>query len=257
MKLRFIKWLQELFRPEFKLNRFSKLEKDLGYNFKNQNFLTQALSHPSYIAENKKATLPSNQRLEFLGDSVLNLVVCEYLYQAFPKKNEGSLTRKKARLVRDSTLAKIAQHINLGDYIQFGTGEERTHGRERISNLAAAFEAVIGAIYLDSDLANVHHVLEHLLFSDLNKILEDEEEKNYKGRLQEFVQQFANIQPAYRVIDHSGPSHQSLFTVEVYFKSVYLGKGAAPSKKKAEQLAAKAALELLERDNSMIASIQG
>lgn len=218
------------------------LQERLKYTFHDVRLLDQALTHPSFAAE-KTPAKDSNQRLEFLGDGVLGHLVNEYLYQNFQQKDEGSLTRKKARLVRSSTLAEIAQSIDLGQFLKLGVGESRTGGHLRISNLADTFEAILGAIYLDGGINAVNCVLSHLLFCRLDHYLHSSALKNYKSALQEKVQQYGDQQPVYQVISETGPDHNKTYVVQVLVNGIALGQGEGSSKKRAEQVAACNALQ--------------
>ncbi|MBQ8959813.1 MAG: ribonuclease III [Ruminococcus sp.] len=225
------------------MESIDRFEQIIGYTFKDKSLLEQALSHSSYANE-KKTAGGSNERLEFLGDSVLSIVVSDYLYKHFTQVAEGELTKLRASLVCEKSLHVFAQHIHLGDFLRLGKGEENTGGRERPSILADAFEAVIAAIYLDGGMEPAaKHILRFMpeeiehgkkpVFSD------------HKTVLQEIVQKNPEEKVEYVLIGEEGPDHNKRFVVEVRLNSQVIGKGKGRSKKEAEQLAAKEALELM------------
>lgn len=215
----------------------------IGYNFKNDKLLYEALSHSSFANENKKQR-KSNERLEFLGDSILSIVVSEYLFENFKHLPEGELTKIRASLVCEKSLHGFAQEIHLGDYIMLGKGEEHTGGRERPSILADAFEAVIAAIYLDGGHENASkHILRFIPNDIGNKGTVGF--NDYKTILQEIVQKNPEEKVEYILTDEDGPDHDKAFTVQVRLNTNVIGKGIGKSKKQAEQMAAKEALELM------------
>ncbi len=224
-------------------NNIREFEKKIGYTFDNKELITVALSHSSYANEKRK-TRHSNERLEFLGDSVLSIVVSLYLFQHFKHLPEGELTKIRASLVCEKALHEFALKIDLGDYILLGKGEENTGGRQRASILADAFEAVIAAIYLDGGFdAASRHILRFIpkdidsrrsvSFSDHKTILQEIIQKNPEERIE------------YKLVGQSGPDHDKAFEVEVYLNSNVIGRGSGKSKKEAEQMAAREALELM------------
>ena len=215
----------------------------INYEFKNEKLLYEALSHSSFANENKKQR-KSNERLEFLGDSVLSIVVSEYLFKHFRQFPEGELTKLRASLVCEKALYNFALEIELGRFLMLGKGEENTGGRERPSILADAFEAVIAAIYLDSGLESARkHILRFIpedMTSSSNVSFND-----YKTILQEIIQQNPEEKVDYYLTDESGPDHNKSFTVQVKLNTNVIGEGKGKSKKQAEQMAAKEALELM------------
>ena len=221
----------------------AEFEKKIGYTFKDKHLIHQALSHSSYANENKHPN-GSNERLEFLGDSVLSIVVSDYLYKHLTSVAEGDLTKLRASLVCEKSLHVFARQIDLGDYLFLGKGEENTGGRERPSILADAFEAVIAAIYLDGGMeAARKHILRFIpddLEHEAKKAFSD-----FKTVLQEVVQKNPEEKVEYVLIGEEGPDHNKRFVVEVMLNSQVIGKGKGRSKKEAEQLAAKEALELM------------
>lgn len=214
------------------------LEKSIGYQFKNSELLETALTHTSFANEAKNP-LANNERLEFLGDSVLSIVVADYLFQSENKLPEGELTRRRAALVCEPALSGFAQSIKLGQYLRLGKGEEMSGGRQRASILSDAFEAVIAALYLDGGLEQARQFI--LPFVTVKA----PGEEDYKTRLQEVVQQNPEERLGYIVTDEQGPDHNKSFTVEVHLNSNCIGKGSGHSKKIAEQQAAKEALILM------------
>ena len=220
-----------------------QFEQIIHYEFKNKNLLQEALSHSSYANENKK-NLNSNERLEFLGDSVLSIVVSQHIFEHFKHLPEGELTKIRASLVCEKALFVFAQQIDLGDYILLGKGEEHTGGRERPSILADAFEAVIAAIFLDGGLeAARKHILSFIPKDmDIKKSIAF---NDYKTMLQEIIQQNPEEKIEYVTKGQSGPDHDKAFVVQVCLNSNVIGNGMGRSKKAAEQMAAKEALELM------------
>ncbi len=214
------------------------LEETIGYTFKDQMLLTTALTHTSYANESK-VPVKHNERLEFLGDSVLSIVVADYLFHQCKNKPEGELTRLRASLVCESALFQFANEINLGSYLLLGKGEERGGGRTRPSVVSDAFEAVIAALYLDGGIDVARSFI--LPFIAEGKAAEDD----YKTRLQEVIQQNPEEKLRYQVEDESGPDHDKHFVVAVYLNSNCMGRGSGHSKKSAEQHAAREALRLM------------
>jgi len=229
------------------LAELATLQSTLGITFRDPLLLQQALTHRSFLNENPDFPLPSNERLEFLGDALLGFVVAEKLHSDLPHLWEGALTVLRAALVCNETLARIASSFNLGDHLYLGRGEEMSGGRHRQSNLSSALEAVIGAIFVDQGLPVAKEFVLKLLNGMVVKIVEEEsiEEsvKDYKSRLQVLVQAEQQTTPVYRIVEEQGPAHDKLFTVEVMVGDVVLGRGSGKGKRAAEQNAAQAALE--------------
>ncbi|MBP3380211.1 MAG: ribonuclease III [Ruminococcus sp.] len=221
----------------------SELEESICYKFKNRNLIVNALSHSSYANENKQPQ-GSNERLEFLGDSVLSVVVSEYLYTHLTSVAEGDLTKLRASLVCEKSLHGFARKIDLGRYLLLGKGEENTGGRERPSILADAFEAVIAAIYLDGGMEAARAHILRFMPQDLQKGAKAAF-GDFKTVLQEVVQKNPEEKVEYVLIGEEGPDHNKRFVVEVMLNSQVIGKGKGRSKKDAEQLAAREALELM------------
>lgn len=227
------------------MNSVARLENEIGIIFDDQNLLHQALIHSSYLNENPSLNIGSNERLEFLGDSVLGLVVTEEIYRLFPSFSEGELTRMRAALVQSRTLARLASSLHLGDYLCMGKGEEQSGGRGRLRTLACAFEALLAAIYLDRGLAVARDFVLRLLAPDIEQAGEHHVQADYKSRLQELVQKKWQVTPSYRTVAEEGPDHSKTFTVQVLAGKQVLGEGTARSKQSAEKRAAREALERL------------
>jgi ribonuclease-3 len=224
---------------------WSDCQDNLGISFRQKALLEQAFVHSSYINENPDLAWPSNERLEFLGDAVLNFVVTEKLYKQFPNLPEGELTGIRAFLVCRDTLAELASSLGLGDCLLLGRGEESSGGRAKTSNLADAMEALIGALYLDQGLARTRRFLLRQLKPSLEEIDLGNIPINYKALIQEFIQGQKRPTPVYRLVEASGPDHRKQFTAEILVEGEVLGRGTGSSKKTAESQAARAAWEKL------------
>ena len=219
------------------------IEEVLGYTFKDAELLREALTHKSYAFE--QGADKHNERLEFLGDSVLAIVVAHHLFREYPERDEGHLSKLKASLVSRATLARWATKIALGRYIELGSGEETTGGRERPSILSNTLEAVIGAVYIDGGYDEAYRLLHTLFLDKEDKVVE----ADYKSGLQEIVQKQHKVPPSYTLLETTGPDHDKTFTVSVTLGSRKLGVGTGKTKKEAEQAAAQDALNLLSRSS--------
>jgi len=217
------------------------LETVLGYKFTNSLLLAEALTHPSLAYETQRPHF-DNQRLEFLGDAVLQLALTSHLHFMFTDKAEGDLTKIRARLVSKEALSNFAKTIKLGDYVLLGKGEETSGGRERLSTLADAFEALLGAIYIDAGFEAVRDIIIKIVEPSMLNIEEDPDKKNPKGRLQEILQAIIPESPMYRIVSESGPDHKKTFAVEVSWNKKILASGSGNSKKEAEATAAQNAI---------------
>ena len=231
------------------LERLKNLEKIIGYTFQDKNLLVCALTHPS--AANEKGEKEDNQRMEFLGDSVLGLIITEELYKKYESHDEGGLSKLKSVLVSKQVLADYAKKIRLNEFILLGSGEENSGGRDRISNLADAFEALVGAIYLDSSLQASYQFIFRNFEDAAADVLSDEQHKNYKSYIQELAQKKFGYIPAYSILKEEGPEHDKIFTVQVVLEE-YIAEGKGKSKKEAEQDAAKSALLKLEEQKNAL-----
>lgn len=219
-----------------------KLCRALGVRFKDLRLLNQALMHRSYSYEADLDRHESNERMEFLGDAVLGLLVNEHLYARYTKREEGRLTKIKSMLVSEPVLSKKADELMLGDYILLSDNERQSGGGSRVSIIADAFEAVIGAVYLDSGLGTARKFVERHLLSEIDELLEVDEYKNYKSMIQEHAQRKLGARPRYRVVSAKGPEHQRTFFVELKLGGRTVGRGEGKNKKEAEQAAARSAL---------------
>ena len=217
------------------------LEAAIGYRFKNISLLQNALTHSSYANERWHNSLLSNERLEFLGDAVLGMTVAKYLYQTFPDRPEGELTRMRADMVCEQTLAKVAAKIELGRHLLLGNGEEQGGGRSRNSILADAVESIIAASYLDGGMEAAQRFIEQFILVEVP--VKQLHNADYKTALQELVQQKKNQVLTYSLVGESGPDHDKKFDVEVKLNGNVIGTGSGSSKKRAEQDAARVALE--------------
>ena len=223
------------------------LEAAIGYRFRNIQLLQNALTHSSYANERWHNSLLSNERLEFLGDSVLGMLVAEYLFRTFPDRPEGELTRMRADMVCETTLAAAANRIGLGEHLLLGHGEERFGGRQRNSILADAMESVIAACFLDGGIEAALKIVQQFILVDVpvTKL----HNADYKTALQELIQQKKNQALSYVLVGQSGPDHDKQFEVEVSLNGETVGHGIGRSKKRAEQEAARAAIEKLFPDH--------
>ena len=219
------------------------LETVIGYRFRNISLLQNALTHSSYANERYRNSLMSNERLEFLGDSILGMVVAEHLYRSFPDRPEGELTRMRADMVCETALAAVADRLQLGQHILLGHGEARLGGRTRNSILADAVESVIAACYLDGGMSVAEAFIRTFVLRDIS--VDRPQNVDYKTSLQELVQQKKDQQLRYELIAESGPDHDKLFTVSVSLNGAAVGTGSGRSKKRAEQDAACAAIQRL------------
>ena len=224
-----------------------ELELKLGYTFKNPALLSEALSHSSYANEHRSARLNSNERLEFLGDSVLGFVTAEYLFARHPDLPEGDLTRIRAARGGEQSLYEGARQLDLGRYLKLGRGEESGGGRERTSILADATEAVFAAVYLDGGIQAASRLIHRVLLDGAKEEAVEERRRDFKTALQELVQRQADQVLTYRMVGEQGPDHAKVFMAEVLLNGTAIGSGSGHSKKEAEQSAARAALQKLEK----------
>lgn len=220
------------------------LQKRIGYNFSDKNLLNEALTHSSYANEHKSKHIKYNERLEFLGDAVLSIVVADYIFKHFPNLPEGELTKLRASLVCEKTLYEFAKQIDLGSYLLLSRGEHNNGGAQRPSILSDAFEALIAAVYVDGGMEPASkHILNFVLPAIKN--MKKKQVNDYKTTLQEIIQKNPGEQLDYVIVSESGPDHDKHFVVEVHLNSNVIGKGGGHSKKEAEQQAAREALELM------------
>ena len=219
------------------------LEEKLGYTFRDKAYLEEALNHSSYANEHRSEGARSNERLEFLGDSVLGFVTAEYLYDAHPDMPEGELTRIRAALVCEQSLHEVALKLELGRFLKLGRGEEAGGGRTRPSILADATEAVFAAVYLDGGMGEASALIHRVLLHRANEQVVEKKRRDYKTALQEWVQRKADQVLTYHLVREEGPDHNKTFVVEVRLNGTVIGTGTGRSKKGAEQAAAQLGLE--------------
>jgi ribonuclease-3 len=227
--------------PVLNLIRF---QEQIGYHFHDPALLLRALTHPSYVNESDDES-EDNQRLEFLGDAVLDFVAGAWVYRHYPDFDEGRMTRLRASLVRTETLAQLAWRVGIGEMLRLGHGEEEAGGRERTPNLCDAFEAVVGALYLDGGLAAAESFFEPLIEPVAEATLAVESDLDAKSRLQEWSQAELGVTPHYRIVAERGPDHAKTFVAEVLLGKDVVGQGEGRSKRTSEQAAAQAAWEAL------------
>ena len=219
------------------------LEEKLGYTFQDRKLLEGALYHSSYANENRGRGIASNERLEFLGDAVLGMVVADHLYRAYPDMPEGELTRTRAALVCEGSLVKVARELSLGDYLKLGKGESAGGGRRRPSIQADAVEAIIAAIYLDGGIGSARKMIQRFILS--RNPGDVTENQDYKTALQELVQKESGQELSYHLVGESGPDHDKRFAIQVTLNGKVIGHGEGRSKKEGEQMAAQEAIKNL------------
>jgi ribonuclease III len=222
---------------------FSSFERVIGISFNDPELLRQAFTHRSYLNEHRGETVGHNERLEFLGDAVLELVITHYLYKQFPDKTEGELTAYRAALVNATTCAEVAQDIGMNEYLLLSRGEAKDTGRARGVLLANAMEALVGALYLDQGYEAAERFIKERLTPKLAVILKERLWQDPKSALQERAQEIEGVTPSYSVLNEEGPDHDKSFTVGVYLRDMLLAEGLGRSKQEAEAAAAKAALD--------------
>ncbi len=225
------------------INRYEALEQNIKIEFANRDLLDMAFVHKSYINEHRDRKKDHNERLEFLGDAVLELVVTDFLYKSYPTKGEGVLTNWRSALVKGRHLAEIAQKLELGLYLYLSRGEERSGGRKKNYILANTLEALIGAIYLDKGYDKALDFIDQFILKQLGSILEKGLHIDAKSRFQEISQEVMEVTPEYRLLREEGPDHNKIFTMGAYINDVLIAEGSGSSKQKAEQVAAEAALK--------------
>ena len=220
---------------------FSKIEKAIGVIFKNQDLLRQAFVHRSYLNEHRDFPMAHNERLEFLGDAVMELIVTEHLYENY-QSPEGELTNWRSALVRGDTISKLARELGYNDYLFLSRGESKAEGRSRDLILANCFEAVVGAMYLDAGYNTCREFLRRVLIAHLTRIINEQSYIDPKSKLQELIQEKLNYTPEYKVLSEGGPDHDKHFVVGVFIEKRQIGEGEGPSKQRAQEQAAAAAL---------------
>ena len=227
---------------------FENLHKELGYTFKNSELILQAFRHSSYVNEQVGANLEDNERLEFLGDAVLDLAISHFLMERFRDANEGDLSKFRAMLVDEAGLSHVATRLNLGGYLALGKGEEQSGGRHKPSILADTTEALIGAIYLDGGFDAAKLIIQRLFSPLLKKVHSEDLLQDFKSLLQEYTQQAYKTLPKYRLVEETGPAHDKAFCIALSINGKFLAEGRGKSKKEAEQHAAREAFFRLKED---------
>jgi ribonuclease-3 len=228
--------------PELSGQPLKKVQKIIGYRFRSAKLLRQALTHKSSVSPENGDALLSNERLEFLGDAVLNCLVTEHLYRVYPDRHEGQLSKIKSLIVSRKILGEIARSFDIGPYIIFGASEEKTGGKERMSILSNTFEALLGAVFLDGGFKPSGRFLKRFLFDRIDEIVDDERHVNYKSLVLELAQRDGFGMPRYITVGATGPDHAKEFTVRIEIGGMVLGEGSGSNKKIAQQVAAQNAL---------------
>jgi ribonuclease-3 len=223
---------------------FTALEKILGVEFKDKDFLLSAMTHRSYLNEHKEATQDHNERLEFLGDAVLELVITDFLFTKYPDKPEGELTAVRAALVNTNSLAEASTKLGLNDHLLLSKGEAKDTGRARVYILANSFESVIGAMYMDQGYDVAKEFIGRQLFAQTDKIVDKRLWQDAKSRFQEMAQEHAGVTPNYETLNQVGPDHDRVFTVGVFLGDKKIAEGNGRAKQEAEQAAAEKAMEI-------------
>jgi ribonuclease-3 len=245
MAINFLRKISSYFIPEHSDElEFKSVESVIGYKFHDHSLLVKAFTHRSYLSVSGGAAFDSNERLEFLGDAVLDLVITEFLYKALPETSEGTLSQMKSILVSRQVLAGISAGLQLGEFLLVNHGEEKTGGKNRPSNLANLYETILGAIYLDGGLANARSFIEDTLLADYQQVLKDKSLINYKSILLELAQSQAGSVPVYSLVEESGPDHEKKFVMDVKLNGSGQARASGKSKKLAEQ---RAAYQLLKK----------
>ncbi len=222
---------------------FSGFEKNTGLKFKDKDLLTQAFVHRSYLNENPSLGMEHNERLEFLGDAVLELIVTDFLYKKYPREDEGILTSYRAALVNANIISDIARDMGVNEYLLLSKGESKDTGKARNYILANTYEAILGAIYLDSGYEEAERFVKRTILVKIDEVVKKKLWKDPKSHVQEKAQEFLSVTPSYKVISESGPDHDKHFTVGIYFGSDLAAQGKGKSKQEAEQAAAQKAME--------------
>jgi ribonuclease-3 len=237
-----------LFRKNRGSTSFDRLQRSLHYRFADTGLLQQALTHKSCVGPDDKKGLMSNERMEFLGDAVLNCLVTEHLYRLYPGRSEGQLSKVKSLIVSRKILGEIALSLDLGRYLLFGNSEIKSGGTHRLSILSNAFEALLGALYLDRGLEVARDFLRRFLFCRIDTFLSDEDNVNYKSKILELSQRDGFGFPNYSVVAASGPDHAKEFSIRIHIAGVKLGEGRGSNKKIAQQNAAREAMDVYSKE---------
>lgn len=233
-------------------NNYEKLEKNLGIKFNNYNLINTALTHRSYLNEHREASLQNNERLEFLGDAVLEFIISSHLFIAYPEKPEGELTNIRAAVVRTESLAQESRNLGLGEFLKMSKGEEDSGGKDKDYLLANTFEAVLGAIYEDQGIQVCEDYIARTLLLKVENIVKNNLFIDPKTQAQEVIQAQFKVTPIYEVVKEEGPDHDKKFTVELKINNKRIAQGTGSSKQKAEEDAAKATLEKLNNQGKAL-----
>ncbi len=245
------RWFRSVFPRR---DSYSELEARLQYRFADRDYLIEALTHRSYARGVRNDEVDSYERMEFLGDSVLGLVVTSHLYRRYHGQREGNLTKIKATLVNERSLSQVARQLGLGEFVLLSPEEEQGGGRHRKSILADACEALFGAVYLDGGMKEATQLVNRLILSQVDRFLSDRGQINYKGELLEHYQSLGKGMPRYEMTSEEGSDHDKMFSVQVRLEGRVIGRGQGKSKKEAEQHAARAALDHLELEPRQLGS---
>jgi len=232
-----------------KQNKIEILAKKLGLKFSDKSLLERALTHRSYLNEKKNEKLHHNERLEFLGDAVLELIISEHLFSAYPERAEGELTSFRAATVKTDTLALVSRELNFGEHLRMSKGEEATGGRDKDYLLANTFESVLGSIYIDQGYESCKKFVSEVLIPRIENIVENRLDIDAKTEFQEIAQARYRLTPTYKLVVAKGPDHEKTFTMAIMVGDDEFGRGAGPSKQKAEEKAAQKALEKVKADD--------
>ncbi len=239
-------------KKQRKMNNYEEIEKKLGIVFKDKSLLDVALTHRSYLNEHKEASLQNNERIEFLGDAVLELIISTHLFKTYPEKSEGELTNIRAAVVRTESLAEESRNLGIGEYLRMSKGEKESGGRDKDYLLANTFEAVLGAIYQDQGIEVCKEYLERTLLKKVARIVENNLFIDPKTQAQEIIQAQFKVTPIYDVVKQEGPDHDKIFTVALKINNKQIAVGTGSSKQKAEEEAAKATVELLNKQGKSL-----
>jgi len=234
------------------MNNYEEIETKLGIVFKDKALLDTALTHRSYLNEHREASLQNNERIEFLGDAVLELIISTYLFKTYPEKSEGELTNIRAAVVRTESLAEESRNLGLGEHLRMSKGEKESGGRDKDYLLANTFEAILGAIYQDQGLDVCREYIERTLLKKVSRIVENNLFIDPKTQAQEIIQAKFKVTPIYEVVKQEGPDHDKIFTVGLKINNKQIAVGTGSSKQKAEEEAAKATVELLNNQGKSL-----
>lgn len=232
------------------MNKYNEIEEKIGVSFKNKDLLAQAFTHRSYLNENRGKGLVNNERLEFLGDAVLELIISSHLYRVYPEKSEGELTGIRAALVRTESLAEETRKLGIGQYLRMSKGEADSGGQDKEYLLANLYEATLGAIYLEAGYAKCLTFVKNTLFKKIHKVIDEKLFIDPKTKVQELLQSRHKVTPTYEIIKEEGPDHDKSFTVAIKMNRKKIAQGEGHSKQKAEEDAAKNAIEMIDKESN-------